>query len=146
MLRTTLLAKNTGDLHNVARTLLEWKPWVRVYALQGKMGAGKTTLIKAIGDVLEVEEVVSSPTFALVNEYTTGEGEPFYHFDFYRINKLEEVYDIGYEEYFYSDNYCFIEWPEMVKLLLPESYVLVEIEVDEKEQRIFHFTLMEQQQ
>ena len=131
-------AKSTEDLKMVAPMILQWKPEVRVFALKGKMGAGKTTLIKAIGDVLELQEVVSSPTFALVNEYTTGDGEPVYHFDFYRINKLEEVFDIGYEEYFYSGYYCFIEWPELVDSILPGHYALVEIEVGDEEQRNFH--------
>lgn len=138
--KTSFVAKSPEDLYNIAKSLLKWKPEVKIFAFQGKMGAGKTTFIKALGEVLKVEEVVSSPTFSLVNEYTSDDQDPVFHFDFYRINKIEEVYDIGYEEYFYSDNYCFIEWPELVTELLPELYILVEIVVGEKEQRTFNCT------
>ena len=91
------------------------------------MGVGKTTLIKALCDHLGVKEVVCSPTFAIINEYTSGEGEPVYHFDFYRLKSAEEAYDIGYEEYFYSGMYCFTEWTEKIEQLLPEHYVRVEM-------------------
>ena len=138
--KISFVAKCPEDLQEIAISLLEWKPEVKIFAIQGKMGAGKTTLIKALGDTLKVEEVVSSPTFSLVNEYTSDNQDPVFHFDFYRINKIEEVFDIGYEEYFYSGNYCFIEWPELVMDLLPESYILVEILVGEKEQRTFDCT------
>ena len=91
------------------------------------MGAGKTTFIKAICEVLGVEDVITSPTFALVNEYTSGDGDPIYHFDFYRIKKLDEVYDMGYEDYFYSDSLCFLEWPELIEEILPEDAMKVTI-------------------
>lgn len=98
-----------------------------VFAFYGSMGAGKTTFIKAICEALGVTDVITSPTFAIVNEYR-GEGEELiYHFDFYRIKKLEEVYDMGYEDYFYSGALCFIEWPELVEELLPEDIVKVYI-------------------
>jgi len=103
----------------------------RVIAFFGKMGAGKTTLIKALCNALGVIDVVSSPTFALVNEYRSENNEPVFHFDFYRIKTIEEVYDIGYEEYFYSDYFCFIEWPEMMLELLPDSFVYLSIEETE---------------
>lgn len=93
----------------------------KVYVFYGKMGAGKTTFIKAICEELGVTDVINSPTFAIINEYEDGKGEPIYHFDFYRINKEEEAYDFGYEDYFYSGKVCFIEWPEMVKNLIPED-------------------------
>ena len=93
----------------------------RVFAFYGKMGAGKTTFIKAICEELGVDDVVTSPTFAIVNEYTAADGTPIYHFDFYRIKKLEEVYDMGYEDYFYGNGLCFIEWPEMMEELLPDG-------------------------
>ena len=93
----------------------------------GYMGAGKTTFIKAICEELGVDDVVTSPTFAIVNEYVTEEGESVYHFDFYRIKKLEEAYDIGFENYFDSGNLCLIEWPEMIEPLMPEKYIRVEI-------------------
>ena len=99
----------------------------RFFAFFGKMGVGKTTLIKELCDVLGVEDVVCSPTFAIVNEYSTAVGEPVYHFDFYRLKNLGEAYDIGYEEYFYSGCYCFTEWTEKIEELLPEHYVRVEL-------------------
>lgn len=100
-----------------------------VFALYGKMGAGKTTFVKALCQELGVEDVVTSPTFAVINEYRSDiAGELIYHFDFYRIKKLEEVYDMGYEDYFYSGALCFIEWPELVEELLPGNTVKVTIE------------------
>jgi len=115
-------------LPEVAKIILSDIGNHRVVALFGKMGAGKTTLIKAFCNVLGVKDVVSSPTFALVNEYISGKGEPVFHFDFYRIESIEEVYDIGYEEYIYSGHFCFIEWPEMMMELLPETFVYLSIE------------------
>ena len=99
-----------------------------VIAFYGKMGAGKTTFIKAICEELGVEDVITSPTFAIVNEYSLPSQEALYHFDFYRIKKLEEVYDMGYEDYFYSGNLCLIEWPELIEELLPEDALRVTIE------------------
>ncbi len=102
----------------------------RVFAMYGEMGAGKTTFIKAICKVLNVEDVVSSPTFALVYEYSSAEAGVIYHFDLYRIKEIEELYDLGYEDYFYSGNLCFIEWPEKAEYLLPEDAVKVFITVN----------------
>ena len=104
-----------------------------VFAFYGKMGAGKTTFIKAICEELGVDDVITSPTFAIVNEYTTngndnGNTQNIFHFDFYRIKKLEEVYDMGYEDYFYSGSLCFIEWPELIEDLLPEDAQRISIE------------------
>ena len=99
----------------------------RVFAFYGKMGAGKTTFIKALCTELGVDDVITSPTFAIVNEYTAGDGSPIYHFDFYRIKKLDEVYDMGYEDYFYNGGLCLIEWPELIESLLPEDDVEVHI-------------------
>ena len=115
------------NIREVARKFVEEIGERRVFAFYGKMGAGKTTFIKAVCEELGVEDVITSPTFAIVNEYTTGENS-IYHFDFYRIKKLEEVYDMGYEEYFYSGALCFIEWPELIEELLPEDAVKVNIE------------------
>ena len=98
-------------------------------------GAGKTTFIKAVCEALGVEDTVASPTFAIVNEYADADGEPVYHFDFYRIKNLGEAYDIGSEEYFYSGSPCFIEWPELVEPLLPEETVAVRIEVHDDQSR-----------
>ena len=117
-----------GQLHEVARNLLSTFQVERFFAFFGKMGVGKTTLIKELCSVLGVEDVVCRPTFAIVNEYSTAVGEPVYHFDFYRLKSLAEAYDIGYEEYFYSGCYCFTEWTEKVEELLPEHYVRVEME------------------
>ena len=123
-----IVIENLGQLHEVARNLLATFKDDRFFAFFGKMGVGKTTLIKEICDVLGVEDVVCSPTFAIVNEYSTNTGESVYHFDFYRLKSVTEAYDIGYEEYFYSGCYCFTEWTEKVEELLPERYVRVEIE------------------
>ena len=112
----------------------------RVFAFYGKMGAGKTTFIKAICECLGVDDVITSPTFAIVNEYSSAEsGQVIYHFDFYRIKKLEEVYDMGYEEYFDSGNPCFIEWHELIESLLPEDAVKVNIEEQEDGSRVVTF-------
>ena len=100
----------------------------KVFAFYGKMGAGKTTFIKAVCEELGVEDVINSPTFAIVNEYVDGKGEPVYHFDFYRIKNLQEVLDIGYEDYVYSGHVCFMEWPELIENLLPDDAVKVTIE------------------
>lgn len=100
----------------------------KVFAFYGKMGAGKTTFIKAVCEELGVEDVINSPTFAIVNEYVDGQGEPVYHFDFYRIKNLQEVLDIGYEDYVYSGHVCFMEWPELIENLLPDDAVKVTIE------------------
>lgn len=100
----------------------------RVFAFYGKMGAGKTTFIKAICEGLGVKDVITSPTFAIVNDYTSSaDGSHIYHFDFYRVKKLEEVYDMGYEDYFYSGSLCFLEWPELIEEILPGDAVKVAI-------------------
>lgn len=112
----------------MAEKLLGAFPEERFFAFFGKMGVGKTTLIKELCLVLGVEDNVCSPTFAIINEYSDAKGEPVYHFDFYRMKSLAEAYDLGYEEYFYSGCYCFTEWTEKVEELLPEHYVRVEIE------------------
>ena len=110
-----------------------------VFAFYGKMGAGKTTFIKAVCEELGVEDVVTSPTFAIVNEYNLPEGGSLFHFDFYRIKRLEEVYDMGYEDYFYSSALCFIEWPELIEELLPEDAVCVTIEEQADGSRLITF-------
>jgi len=127
---TKFIAHSLEDLPTIADHLITEAGEFRLFAFYGKMGAGKTTLINAILEVLGVDDGGSSPTFSLVNEYEGRLGEPIYHFDFYRIENLEEVYDIGYEEYFFSTNYCFIEWPEKVEELLPDDVVKVQIRVE----------------
>lgn len=127
-------------IHEAAREFIAAMGDNTVFALYGKMGAGKTTFIKALCQELGVEDVVTSPTFAVINEYRSDiAGELIYHFDFYRIKKLEEVYDMGYEDYFYSGALCFIEWPELVEELLPGNTVKVTIEENEDGSRTVSF-------
>lgn len=111
----------------------------KVFAFYGKMGAGKTTFIKAVCEELGVEDVINSPTFAIVNEYVDGKGEPVYHFDFYRIKNFQEVLDIGYEDYVYSGHVCFMEWPELIENLLPDDAVKVTIEEKTDGGRVVQF-------
>lgn len=118
--------ENIGE---AARKFVEEMGERKVFAFYGKMGAGKTTFIKALCEELGVEDVITSPTFAIINEYGTPDGQSIYHFDFYRIKKIEEVYDMGYEDYFYSGALCLIEWPELIEDLLPEDAVRVTINV-----------------
>lgn len=124
----TLTFSATEQLPAVAQDLLETFPDERFYAFFGPMGVGKTTLIKELCARLGVEDNVCSPTFAIINEYCSGEGEPVYHFDFYRLKSLDEAYDLGYEEYFYSGSWCFTEWTEKVEPLLPDHYLRIDIE------------------
>ena len=124
--------QSLAHIHEAAREFIAAMGDNTVFALYGKMGAGKTTFIKALCQELGVEDVVTSPTFAVINEYRSDiAGELIYHFDFYRIKKLEEVYDMGYEDYFYSGALCFIEWPELVEELLPGNTIKVTIEEQE---------------
>ncbi len=117
------------EIREVARRFLDAMDDRTVFAFRGTMGAGKTTFIKALCEELGVQDVINSPTFAIVNEYgPTDDGRLIYHFDFYRINKPEEAYDFGYEDYIYSDALCFIEWPEKIEELLPPDTVNVYIE------------------
>ena len=120
--------QSLDQIHEAARQFIAEMGDNTVFALYGKMGAGKTTFIKAVCEELGVSDVITSPTFAIVNEYRSDTaGELIYHFDFYRIKKLEEVYDMGYEDYFYSGALCFIEWPELVEELLPGNTIKVTI-------------------
>lgn len=116
------------ELSDAGEKLISAFPDERVFIFKGDLGAGKTTLIRAICSNLGVEQGMSSPSFSIVNEYDGGEQGPIYHFDFYRFANESEAYDIGYEEYLYSDNYCFIEWPEKIENLLPNKYVRVAIQ------------------
>lgn len=128
-MKMELLINDISDIGRAAREFREAMGDDKVFAFYGSMGAGKTTFIKAICQELGVKETVASPTFAIVNEYRDGKGQSIYHFDFYRINRLEEVFDFGYEDYFYSGNTCFIEWPELVESILPENTVKVAIRI-----------------
>lgn len=122
-----LVLKSLSDLATIASRFLNITKEKRVFAFFGEMGVGKTTFIKALCNEMGVVDVVTSPTFALVNEYQTLQNSEIYHFDFYRIDKIEEAYDFGYEEYFYSGKYCFIEWPDKVADIIPEDAVFVKM-------------------
>ena len=129
-----------ADINEAAKTFVENMGDGKVFAFYGKMGAGKTTFVKAVCECLGVEDVITSPTFAIVNEYTSATtGDAIYHFDFYRIKKLEEVYDMGYEDYFYGGSLCFLEWPELIEGLLPEDATKVTIEETEDGSRVVKF-------
>lgn len=140
--------ENLDNIRAAAREFIQHMGEARVFAFYGKMGAGKTTFVKAICEELGVEDVITSPTFAIINEYSidnhdiqrsTFNVQRIYHFDFYRIKKLEEVYDMGYEDYFYSGALCFIEWPELIEEILPEDAVRVSIVEQEDGTRTVSF-------
>ena len=124
------ICRSEADLVPTAEQLLKTFPGSRIFAFHGNMGAGKTTFIKVICRLLGAADLVQSPSFAIINEYKIPGGDPVFHFDFYRIKKLEEAMDIGCEEYFYSGHYCLIEWPELIEPLLPEGTVRIEISGD----------------
>jgi tRNA threonylcarbamoyladenosine biosynthesis protein TsaE len=135
-----ILIKDKRHLSVAAKQLLKNSGDKKIFAFYGSMGAGKTTIIKAICESLGAIDIVSSPTFTLVNEYKTSEGKTLFHIDFYRIKKQEEVYDFGIEEYLSGDSYCFMEWPELIEELLPPETVMVRISVGDHEQRILSIT------
>lgn len=126
-----------ADLPKVAELVLESLNGRNVVAFFAPMGAGKTTLISTLMESLGSEDIVTSPTFALVNQYYTAEREPVYHFDFYRINSINEAFDMGYEEYFYSGDLCLVEWPEKVEQLLPDDTMVIKIEILDANTRRF---------
>lgn len=129
-----LKASSLSELDEIAKRIIDFSKEKKVVLFYGEMGAGKTTLIKIICKLLHVEDLTSSPTFSLVNEYYSPLlKDAVYHFDFYRLEDEEEAMDMGVEDYFYSNNYCLIEWPEKIPNLLPESYVTVKIEQQEEE-------------
>ena len=132
----TLHIEHLRDLPDAAEEIIKELDRHRIVAFYGPMGAGKTTLIREIAEQLGVEDTVTSPTFALVNQYMTADGERINHFDFYRINRIEEVFDLGYEEYFDSGDICLIEWPEKIERLLPDNVLIVEISIEDQESRI----------
>ena len=117
--------KSLSEINHIAARFIHAYPADRIFAFYGDMGAGKTTFIKALCEEMLVLDNVTSPTFALINEYKTEIGSTIFHFDFYRIKSLSEAYDFGYEDYFYSGDYCFIEWPELIESLLPSIAIKV---------------------
>ncbi len=140
----TIRINTLADLEAAARQFVEAMGDNTVFAFYGKMGAGKTTFIKEVCTLLGVTDNITSPTFAIVNEYRSNiAGELIYHFDFYRIKKLEEVYDLGYEDYFYSGALCFIEWPELIEELLPGNTVKVTIEEEADGARVLTLSELE---
>lgn len=126
----TITVKDLSKLSSAASRLIEVIGNKRVWLFYGEMGGGKTTLIKAICEALDIDDQASSPTFSIVNEYASPQG-PVYHFDFYRIRSEQEALDLGYEEYFYSGHYCFVEWPELIPNLLPDDAAVIHIAVTE---------------
>ncbi len=133
MLRISI--PDLASIDDAARELIDTWPDSRIFAFYGEMGAGKTTMIKALCRVLQVTDVTSSPSFGLIYEYRTRGSDSVYHFDFYRIEQLEEAYDIGYEEYIDSGQYCFIEWPEKIATLLPPETVNVNLKITGNNER-----------
>ncbi|WP_231458646.1 MULTISPECIES: tRNA (adenosine(37)-N6)-threonylcarbamoyltransferase complex ATPase subunit type 1 TsaE [unclassified Pedobacter] len=134
-----LIVNSLADLPKAAQQLLDFAGDKKIFVFRGDMGAGKTTFIKVLCRELGIEDVVSSPTYSIVNEYISPKGA-VYHFDFYRIKNIQEAYDLGYEEYFYSGAICLIEWPELVAELLPENLVHVDISIANNTQRIFRIS------
>ena len=132
-----LTIDSEDQLHEVAEALLDSLDGRTVVALRGEMGAGKTTLVRAVAEQLGASDQVTSPTFALVNQYEGAEGERIFHFDFYRIEDEREAFDLGYEEYFYSGDLCFVEWPEKIEGLMPDAVMEVRITVEGPTERSF---------
>ena len=142
----SIIIKDIEHIRETAREFIDHMGEARVFAFYGKMGAGKTTFVKAICEELGVQDIITSPTFAIINEYSIDKVQSskfkvqsIYHFDFYRIKKLEEVYDMGYEDYFYSGALCFIEWPELIEEILPDDAVRVSISEQEDGSRLVSF-------
>jgi len=135
-----IILRSLEDLPTAAKEIIQILNGFTIVAVQGPLGAGKTTLIKEICKQLGVPDIVNSPTFALVNEYFTTTQKTIYHFDFYRINSIQEVYDIGYEDFFYSGNLCFVEWPEKIEELIPGKSLRIVLE--EKENGIREILIM----
>ena len=132
----TLFAENLEQLNSIAKQILDYTSTQKKFAFYGEMGVGKTTLIKVLSLQLGVTDIVSSPTFSIVNEYHADENTKIYHFDFYRIEDEKEVYDMGYEEYFFSNAYCFIEWSEKIPNLIEEDMVQIKMSFDGNKRRI----------
>ena len=135
-----MICNSLEELREIANSVVSFAGTNKIWLFYGGMGSGKTTLIKQICEVLNVEGNVSSPTYSIVNEYENGEGEVFYHFDFYRIRSETEAFDIGYEDYFFSGNICFIEWPEKIPNLLPDRPFRVEISILEDDSRLIQLS------
>lgn len=129
-----------GEIKEVAKKIIQHCTGYNIWLFEGQMGAGKTTLIKSICEQMQVSDNVSSPTFSLLNVYQTGTGDEVYHFDFYRIKDQMEAIDIGSDEYFYSGNYCFIEWPEKIPSLIPDRFIKISINLGRENEREISIT------
>ena len=132
----TLISENLEELPKIAKEILEYSSPHKKFLFYAEMGVGKTTLIKELSLQLGVTDVVSSPTFSIVNEYATSSNCRIYHFDFYRLKDEKEAFDMGYEEYFFGDNYCFIEWPERIPNLIGDDMVTIKMRLDGKKRVI----------
>jgi len=132
----TLFAENLAQINTIAKQILELTSPHKKFAFYGEMGVGKTTLIKALSLQLGVTDIVSSPTFSIVNEYQADENTKIFHFDFYRIENEKEAYDMGYEEYFFSNAYCFIEWSEKIPNLIEDDMVQIKMSVEGNKRRV----------
>jgi len=132
----TLFAENLAQINTIAKQILELTSLHKKFAFYGEMGVGKTTLIKALSLQLGVTDIVSSPTFSIVNEYQADENTKIFHFDFYRIENEKEAYDMGYEEYFFSNAYCFIEWSEKIPNLIEDDMVQIKMSVEGNKRRV----------
>ncbi len=137
-MQNKIIINTISELPIAAKQLLQSLGNKKIVAFYGEMGVGKTTFIKSICELMGVAENITSPTFSIVNEYRSSTGEKIFHFDFYRIKSLNEAYDMGYEDYFYSNAFCFVEWPEKIEELLPKDVVKVKLSVN-KEQRVIEF-------
>lgn len=135
-----IIIKDRRQLPSAARKILDFSGGKRIFAMHGTLGAGKTTLIKAICKVLGAEDNITSPSFTLVNEYLTVDGKALYHIDFYRIKKPDELFDIGIEEYLSSGSYCFLEWPELAGDFIPSDVLHIAIAVGKNEERILNIS------
>lgn len=134
-MQSTFIANSISELQTIAQQIIDSYKDDRIFILEGEMGAGKTTLTKSICKHLGANDNVCSPTFAIVNQYFSEKAGDIYHFDFYRINKEQEAFDIGFEEYLYIGNYCFIEWAEKVSNLLPPHYIIISIKETQDQKR-----------
>jgi tRNA threonylcarbamoyladenosine biosynthesis protein TsaE len=135
-----LIVNSQKELDSAARAIMNFADGQTIWLFDGEMGAGKTTLIKAIAQAFGVEDMVQSPTFSIVNEYRNLENDIFYHFDFYRIKNEREALDVGTDEYFDSGDLCFIEWPQKVSSLIPDTYLSIQIEVTSETTRVLNLT------
>jgi tRNA threonylcarbamoyladenosine biosynthesis protein TsaE len=138
-MQQTFKSVEMKDLDELAKKLIKQHP-LKIWLMLGEMGAGKTTFVKSFCKALQVVDNMSSPTFSIVNEYKTESQSSVFHFDFYRIKNQQEAFDIGVEEYFYSNEYCFIEWPERIPDLLPEQFMQVSIAIENENQRTIQVT------